>query len=113
MKSKEKNKKRGSIAENVIILILIVFLILDVSWFYKGFHNVDLYKNSLKISQDITKATAGGVYATNITDTGLNGINMPIEEYYRNGMFQMDSSFILGMIDLLALGLLLGRKFEY
>lgn len=98
--------------ENITIVLLIIWLIFNVSGFYKGYHNVDLSVNLFNIFQDVTKISQGTIYSLNATDSTNHGTNLTLKQMYMVGLQQMNILFIFTAINILCLGFLLGRKFK-
>jgi hypothetical protein len=125
--------------ENLGILLCITFLIFifinyntvsadNTRNFYLQYHNVDLTFN---IQNIVSTLNAAGLYDSNgslvyipfekVTDTGSDYVERPLTKYYIPSMNSIDEAymnsvkhlnkyFVLGLIDVLVLGLLLGRK---
>ena len=140
MKIKKINKEKlGEQLGNLGILLCIVILVFifmnynltmsnNESSYYKSWHNVDLIFNMQNIVNGINQAnlyTQNGTPVMlpfdNLNDTGNDLITRPLAGYYIPSMNNIDDSymnstkslnnyFLAGLLDVLVLGLLLGRK---
>lgn len=138
-KIKFDKEKISSQIENIGILTCIaIFLFLTVSYtgtvqentrvFYLAYHNIDLTFNIQRVVGAINGAnlyTQNGsqVYVPfeSLNDTGSDFVERNLQDYYIPSMNSIDQSYSLSMkavnkyliwalLDLFALGILLGRK---
>lgn len=117
MKKKFNSKNIVRQAENVGILLCITLLIVFVVSFMNAFHNVDLVMNMQTMVNGINEAGLHDdgnltlfIPFEDIKDTGSDYVTRQLSDYYIPSMNNLKKYFILSLIDLMLLGLLLGRR---
>jgi hypothetical protein len=115
-KKTKKSKIEGAI-ETMLILTCVTLLVVFVINFMSAFHNVDLVTNIEGLVCDINSAGFSNslnqtlfIPRNNLTDTGSDFETRPLTAYYIASMNGLQKYFILACVDMLLLGLLLGRK---
>lgn len=91
-------KKVIETIKTVLIIALIFALLFDVEKFFLNFHNVDEAYNFMSL------------LGNGITDIGSDGMNRPIDDYYRSGINGIRDFFMLGLLEAFCLAWLLADK---
>jgi hypothetical protein len=118
----KKIKKKSNWQEQgeIIILLTAIVLLPYISYeFAMSFHNIDLIMNFKTITAAINDA--GFINPLNqtlvlpfseIQDTGSDYVSRPLDDYYISSANNLKKYFFVGLVDILLIGLLLGRRLK-
>lgn len=94
--------------EEAALVISIVCLIAFVYLFMNGWHNLDLSWNFRSLEKDLCFEK---IYV-DFSDTGIDGINRPLEDYWRNGSSAVIVAFFGAIFTSFILILLINRRLK-
>lgn len=112
-----KNKKIKKGIESLVLLLTLTLVIWNTAVFYKGFHNVDLVYNYARIETEISRLNKQikdqTIYITPLSqakDMGSDWILRDLQDYYIHGLNQMEYSYLAGLILMVIIGIIVGRR---
>lgn len=91
----------------IILILLVILLALQSMHVWKQIHNIDLIYNFERIQLSLKDLG----HNVTLSDTGMDGVTRPLDDYYRSSINQLESTYIKIIILSTAIGLLIGVKY--